>query len=370
VTLRRRAALAEPVQRAARRLKQCETAIALLDRARPLNLPAERARLVLAYQGGKKSSLELEYAPCPELSDVRRTLDAVSHSLEPREVEPALLLGRVDELRLEAELAEHVGKPSFLALAARRFPLPENDARLRQVAQGWLGDRAGPLDPREPEPTHLTDDASDPNSLLSLISRRVFAERLPVRVEVDAGLVALAAVAEGLVRVRAGARLSARVGGRIALHEVEGHLLPRVAGQKLGGVFLAGSVRASEDEEGRALLLEERAGLLDASRRAELGRRYLAAASVRQGADFAETCQLLLDTGADVPSAVELGCRVHRGGGLGRELVYLAGYERVKSVLEQQPQLEALQRSGRVSLAAAAALRDSLIELDDDRNVI
>jgi hypothetical protein len=354
VTLDRRVALPEPARRAARSLKQCETATALLDRVRPLNLQAERARLTLAYAGGQRPPLELTYAAPAQLADVRRALDEASHSFDPREVEQALLLERADELRLEAELAEHVGQADFKALAARRFALPEDDSRLRQLARAELVPRPSPLAPSEPR--HLSDDDRDPDSLLSQISRRVFAQRLPVRVELDAGLVALAAVADGLVRVRSGMLLSACVSRRIALHEVEGHLLPRQAGAQLGGVFLAGSAHTSETEEGRALLLEERAGLLDAARRAELCRRYLAATSVRDGAEFWDTCELLLETGADVAAAVELGCRVHRGGGLGRELVYLAGYERVKAALATDPWLERVLASGRVSLEAARRL--------------
>ncbi len=49
MTLHRRVALPEPARRAARRLKQCETATALLDRVRPLNLPTERARKLWAH---------------------------------------------------------------------------------------------------------------------------------------------------------------------------------------------------------------------------------------------------------------------------------------------------------------------------------
>ncbi|HKY41189.1 MAG TPA: tyrosine/phenylalanine carboxypeptidase domain-containing protein [Polyangiaceae bacterium] len=360
MTLRRRAALTEPVLRAARGLKHCEMATALLDRVRPLNLPAERARLTAAYTGGRRPPLELAYAARPELGDVRRALDEATRSLDPREVEQALLLERADELRLEAELAEHVGQADFKALAARRFALPGDDARLRQLAHAGLPEMASGGDSASVEPTHLSDDDRDPDSLLSQISRRVFAQRLPVRVELDAGLVALAAVADGLVRVRSGMLLSARVSRRIALHEVEGHLLPRQAGAELGGVFHAGSAHTSETEEGRALLLEERAGLLDAARKAELCRRYLAAASVRDGAEFWETCELLLEAGADLAAAVELTCRVHRGGGLGRELVYLAGYERVKAAFATDPWLERVLASGRVSLDAARRLWDLL----------
>jgi hypothetical protein len=174
---------------------------------------------------------------------------------------------------------------------------------------------------------------------------------------VDPQLVALAAVAEGVVRVRGGARLSAAVSRRIALHEVEGHLLPRLHGQALGGVFSAGSAGATEDEEGRALLLEERAGLLDSARRRELAQRYLAAVSVRQGGAPWDTIELLLEYGSSDERAIELACRVERGGGLGRELVYLVGYARVRAALAAEPQLEALQGAGRVSLLAARRLQ-------------
>jgi hypothetical protein len=354
VTLDRRVALPEPARRAARRLKQCETATALLDRVRPLNLPAERARLTAGYSAGRRPPPELAYAPRPDLTEVRRTLDEACLSFDAREVEQALLLERAGELRLEAELAEQLGQADFKALAARRFPLPDDDLRLRQLARAELEPR--PLPATLSEPTHLSDDDRDPLSLLSQISRRVFAQRLPVRIEVDAGLVALAAVADGLVRVRSGMLLTAGVGRRIALHEVEGHLLPRQAAAALGGVFLAGSANTSETEEGRALLLEERAGLLDAARKTELCRRYLAAASVRDGAEFWETCQLLHEAGAHVSDAVELACRVHRGGGLGRELVYLSGFEGVKAALSVEPWLERVLASGRVSLDAARRL--------------
>jgi hypothetical protein len=207
--------------------------------------------------------------------------------------------------------------------------------------------------------------------LWSQLTARLEAARLAVRVEVVPGLVALAAVADSVVRLRAGARLSAGVSERIALHEVEGHVRPRQAAKRLGGVWLAGSARASEDEEGRAVWLEERARLLSPARRAELGLRYLAAESVRGGASFHDTVLLLLSHGSSAESAIELGCRVHRGGGLGRELLYLSGLQRVTSAFAARAELDALLSHGRVSLEAAAQLLDAgSVELDDDGDVV
>jgi hypothetical protein len=369
VSPRRRYPLAEPVALAARQLKQCETELALLDRTRPRDLPAERARLAAACSAGHYPPVMFEYQAAPELSAVRHNLERLRRLLSEDELEPKLLRERAGELELEAQLVEAVGTPAFRALAARRFVLPSDRLELHEAALRCLD--AAQDAPASSSSEHFSDDKHDPLSLWSLLVRRVEGERLPVRIEVMPGLVSLAAVADGVVRVRAGARLSRRVAERIALHEIEGHVRPRLTGQQLGGVFLAGSVGATEDEEGRAILLEERAGLLATGRRRELGLRYLAAESVRDGADFWHTVRLLVELGSSVLAAVELGCRVHRGGGLARELVYLAGYRSVAGALSARPELEALLASGRVSCAAAASLLDAgSVELDDDGNMV
>lgn len=386
MNLRRRRPLSEAAAGAAERLKRCEGAIALLDRARPINLQAELQRLREGFRVGKRPTLALSYASPAQLTEARRSLAELPSSLDPNDTEERLLRERAEELDLEAQLAEHVGTPAFRQLAGLRFPIPPSHQELRRAALELLADHLGTAGPErhqgEPaavsasasgvpsERLHQSDDPGDPDSLFSLISQLISAERLPVRVELDGGLVALAAVAEGVVRVRTGAKLTRSVGRRIALHEVGGHLAPRISGAVLGGVFAAAAARASDDEEGRATLLEERAQLLSGERKAELARRYLVATSVREGADFWQSVDVLLASGSETDPALELACRAHRGGGLGRELVYWSGYQRVKAALAARPEVETVLRAGRVSLAAAAELLSSSVELDDDRNVI
>jgi hypothetical protein len=370
VTLRRCQPLADDVAAVAGRLKQIEATVALLDRVRPLNLTSELVRLTRGFEAGQRLQPAFEYAPRAQLANVRHELSELANGLDAQDTEQRLLAERARELELEAALAEHVAEPTFAELARERFPLSEQPEATAKLAAHFLSAQFAASPAENSGILHDSSDTRDPHSLWSELSRRLHAERFNVRIEVVVGLVSLAAVADGVVRVRAGARLSAPTAQRIALHEVEGHVRPRVTGQQLGGVFVAGSARASEDEEGRAILLEERAGLLDAGRRQELARRYLAAESVRTGGEFWDTVTLLGQRGATLASAVELAIRVHRGGGLGRELIYLVGYHRVAVALGRRPELERVLVSGRVTIAAAEALLRGSIELDDDRNVI
>lgn len=367
MSVRRRRSLAAPVARAALALRRAEAAISLLDRVRPRGLGGELSRLQLAFESGRRVPPALRYGEPASLAGVRRELDEINAACSAGPLELRLLGERAAELALEAALAEHVGMPGFSALSAQRFPLPPDAERVESLARQLL---SGPEPAAESGALHRSDDRGDPHSLWSQLSRLLSQARWAVRIEVVPGLVSLAAVADGVVRVRAGARLTERVARRIALHEVEGHVRPRVVGQALGGAFTAGTARASEDEEGRAIWLEERAGLLDAGRLRELARRYLAAASVRRGASLWDTVELVHETGASIAASIELACRVHRGGGLARELVYFTGFLRAARELASRPELGEVQASGRVSLEAAALLLGDSVELDDHGDVV
>jgi hypothetical protein len=140
---------------------------------------------------------------------------------------------------------------------------------------------------------------------------------------------------------------------------VEGHALPRARarGETLG-LFRLGTRGGSDDEEGRALLCEDRSALFGPVRKREVGLRHLAALSVRDGASWVETVRMLSALGAPLRAAVTIASRVHRGGGLARELVYLPALSRVRRGLETSPDLERWLERGRVSLAAARVMSD------------
>ena len=336
-------------------LARAESSIALIERARPLNFASEQVRLGEAWRLGRVTAPAFEYAPVPELAALRCALDAVVERVRTGDAWGGIYADRAHELGLEARAAEAVGTRAFAERAAARFP--EDTTASGRTASGWSAAWLREDPGQEPERPHISDDERDPNSLVACMRRAVGERRLAVRVIVSAELPTLAATAPGIVFVRARQAHGETEARRIVVHEIEGHVLPRAraAAEELG-LFVLGTAGGSDDQEGRALLLEERSGTLDARRRAALGRRHAAARALRQGADWVETVRLLIELGSAPAEAVDLASRIHRGGGLGREIVYLPALCRVQAAAEQEPWLLSWLERGSISVAAARQL--------------
>ncbi|MET0410149.1 MAG: tyrosine/phenylalanine carboxypeptidase domain-containing protein [Polyangiaceae bacterium] len=339
-------------------LAHAEARIALLSRCQPENAGAERQRLLAAHRRGDALVPEYRYAPPPDLSELARGLVHAAAALERGDVLARLYAERCRELQLEAELAGCVGQPGFAALARRRFSAGrgEDAERAATLADAWT--RALPAAPT-PELTYRSDDTHEPRSLLSCLARRLGELRLACRLIVDERLSALAATGDAVIHVKAGVWLGARQAERITAHEVEAHALPRErARSEACGLLRVGSAHAVEDEEGRALLIEERGGWLDAERRRTLGLRHECASALAGGADWTECLRQLARRGCSAEAGLGLMERVGRGGGLCRELVYLPAWCRLSRELAREPELERWLERGRVSLAAARVLRE------------
>ncbi len=321
----------------------------LIGAVTPKNADSELARLDAAYARADATMPRWEYEPrdVAALEDALRTLARAADDWD----EPArsLYSARIDEMALEVALVRSVGTPAFARLASRRF----GDACA--LSPEWHDASAS-------EPGELvSSDGADPRSLLSRIRAELGAHRAPFRVELVRNLGSLAATGERTVYVAAGRTLGARAARRIAIHEVRGHVLPRVRAATLHPIFALGTARGSDDQEGLALLHEERAELFDGARRAELSRRHFATTSMRAGADFAEVVRALTERGTRSSDAVQVAARVFRGSrgrtpGLGRESVYLTSFSRVRSHLAKHPHDERLIASGQVAVSALSAL--------------
>lgn len=339
-----------------RMFASAERATALLERCRPLNAVSEQERLYEAWERGERAQPAWIFAAPPDLGRYRAGLETVAERGAESGPWGALYAARARELALEAAAAECVARPDFSLRAAARFAVDagEHGARAEAWARAWTAEAPAPTS----EHTIASDDERDPQSLFSAMRRAVGERRLPFRVVLSADLPSAAATGDGVILVRSKIFVRPLDVQRIVVHEVEGHALPRHRARSKQGLYRVGSAQGSDDEEGRALVLEKRAGCLDATRRAELARRHLAALAVRDGADWIGCVDLLLDSGASLRSALDLASRVERGGGLGREIVYLTALSRVEQALDLDPELETWMEHGRISAAAGRALRD------------
>jgi hypothetical protein len=344
-----------PISGLDRLLAAVERATALLERCRPVNAASETERVAESWASGESIAPDFQYRPRPDLAPTLRALEVVIAALSDQDPWESLYRGRARELLQEASMVDAIGMPEFAARAALRFPIDRSRDGVRAdgVADAWVS-----LSPVVGGERIVSDDAGDPRSLVRQIGLLAGALRLPVRISTSRDMACAAATGDGFIVVRTGVSHSAEAGRRIALHEVYAHALPRArAARESIGLFAVGTASASDDEEGRAVLIEERHALLDDARRRELAARHIAATSVREGADFVGTVRVLIDRGIAVRDAVFVAARVHRGGGLARELVYLPAFFRVRGAFAEEPLLEAWLERGRLSIAAARSLR-------------
>lgn len=334
-------------------LSRAERKIALIDRSRPKNLESEASRALAAWARGEPRNPAWAYAPPAELGEVREKLDIIGAALDVGDDLARLYAERARELGLEAELAESVGTTRFRELATRRYGHPLDASPSYARAKVWATLEPGLRRAKR----FRSDDATRSESLLSLMQQGVRELGLPFGVVVRNDLTSAAAISEDAILIQADLELSEREARRIAIHELHGHALPRVRARREPlGLMRVGSARGADEEEGRALLMERRHGLFSIERQVELGRRHLAAWAVAEGADWVETVRSLTLLGTELDAAMSLASRVHRGGGLARERVYLPALLHLEDVFDDDPELEGWLERGRVSVAAARTL--------------
>jgi hypothetical protein len=264
-----------------------------------------------------------------------------------------VLAARAEELAFHTHLATLAGSPRLAeALASRRF----DDVQARALAEEWAEER--------PAREARSRRSSGPGATLEVALRdRLRALRIDWPVIVRPQMAALAATGEGFVAVTEGRAIGEETLERTVVHEIEGHVRPRVeaarSGHPLAGIGSAGGPLA---QEGWAVLCEERTGLLTPTRRHELAWRYLACARMLAGEGFVAVRRALEDEAAFLPeAALALAERVFRGShgvapGLGRESAYLVYYVRIREHLAQDPDAEAHYRAAEITPEACRAL--------------
>jgi hypothetical protein len=294
--------------------------------------------------------------------ELLRALAAAEHTLDRGAETPidALYLERVRELTLEATLCTSAGPETIGPLARQRFaPDPRATRAASELARVWLEEPWAP-----PSGATVVSDDPDPRSLLSRMRSAVGDLRLPFSVVAQPSLAPLAATGEHVILVAPGRLVHDEDARRTVLHEIEGHARPRARSQRSSLALLrGGTARGVDHQEGRALLLEERAGFLGPRRKRQLAARHRAVEAMVEGASFTDVALDLVNAhDLEASEAVVVAERVFRGSdgrrpGLGRERVYLESFVRVRDHLATRPEDEDVLAAGQVAVDAIAALR-------------
>lgn len=339
-----------------RLLLTIESRIALLNRCRPLNMVAERSRLLDELERERSPSPQWVYDQPPEFAPTLHLLARLQRHLPEQVPFSDLWVAKVEELHLEAELAESVGQPRFAALARRRYPNgadPHCDNANALAARWSLS-----LPPEKAETRIRTDNARDSRSLLRVLEAELERLNLNFRLSVSSSLQSNAATGQNVIVVASDRWLNPQSARRIALHEIHGHAIPRLrASNQVHGLLLAGAAGSNEQEEGRALLIEQHLGLLDQERRLELGLRHQLATLGSAGNSWIESVRHAHQVLGCWSQAVDMASRTHRGGGLFRESCYLVEFFRLQNALTTDPDLERWLSAGRTTIQCARRLR-------------
>ena len=275
-------------------------------------------------------------------------------------VAEALYREKLDEVELDLMLLDALGRPRAVrTLAARRYgtgsrmvTAEHGEISLAQCARVLL-DRVEP----HSEPKVLAADGT-PDSLGNLVRALAGSIGLAIEVRVEPRLASGAAAGEHTVFLasRQFGRVEAQ---RLAVHEVLGHLVAAHNGRKQAlRIFEWGTAESFADQEGVALYLEAKHGVMDATRMRVLAGRVIATDMMHAGASFSETAHTLHRVESFSPiEAIGMAERAYRGGGVARDASYLLGYLRVSHAIGSGAVTLDELRAGRLSVTAVPAMR-------------
>jgi len=343
------------------RLRRIASVAKLLPALTARHGRSERLRLVRALETGERMEPQLAAEPQRVPRSVWRDLDE-ARVLAPQSEAAELHFARLDELELELTLMEVLGEPRRVRpMAARLYGTGDRPVRyegeamrLAEAAERILETVHGQAEP----PSLPAAGEGSAAALMHAVAERA---GLRIEVEVEPRLVANAAAGERTLFL-AERRFGAREARRLAAHEILGHLVAAANGRAQPLALLSvGTADAFTDQEGLALALEERAGLMSDHRKRTLAARVWVTDRMHAGATFESAVRhLASELSFSASEAVALGERAWRGGGVARDAAYLFGWLRIREALDEGRATIDELRLGRVSLAALPTLRRML----------
>jgi len=345
-------------------LREASHRVRMIAATTPIDLAGHLEHLHQQWQAGRQIAPQFDYPPRQDRSEIINHFHHLAEALEREGPLGGIYANRAREIAMEAAVCSAVGTPALRVFARQRFCRRDQfDAAADVLARSWIDEPFSPSS-SESETLVRSDDPRDPRSLLLRLREEMGRRKIPFRVVVARDSSALAATGDAFVQIAQHRLMSLEDVERTVLHEIEGHVLPRCrANTQNLGIFALGTRYGVDDQEGRALCLERRAGYLSQPRRRELAFRHTAARMLEEGAEFVEIARGLLERGALLADALRMTARICRGGGLGREVVYLPAFLRVDAALGNDPTIDDVLGAGRVAIEAAEVLRPFVGEM-------
>lgn len=347
-----RRAIVKAVTDVDRQLAQVASAFDLLL----LVTPANASRAFRAFARRKASSPPLfRYRPLDvDPVDLKRALYRVPINRVEDPTLAAIFREKQRELSLELDLLSDRLTPRFLHTGAALY----GDIEPSMLAEANLLLETLPSSRGTGNRRTMDSQAFAAAAQLEVDRYRTIDPTIGATVEIRDDITSLM-VSRGRLLVGSEMRIPARRAEALIQHEVGTHIVTywNGAAQRLR-LLATGLAGHDELQEGLAVLAEYLVAGLTPARLRVLAARVVAAQSVVSGAEFIDTYRLLADGhGFSQRAAFQIATRVHRGGGLIKDAVYLRGLQRVVTYLAEGGRLDTLL-VGKIAVKHVAVIEE------------
>lgn len=273
---------------------------------------------------GAETAPDLLYRPLTfEPDPLRRALFALPVEEVEDPVVAELLREKRDEMAVQIQMMLDRETPQFLGGSVRLYGAPDED--LVELARDLLA--ALPSDGRRSGQAVVGSTAFAARARAELDHYATQWDGFDATVEVRHDIPGSLMVSSGQLLVGGEASVPEDRVDALLAHEVGTHVVTYYNGAVQPLRILRHGLAGYEGlQEGIAVLSEWLVGGLTAGRMRTLGARVLAARALVDGSDLVETVRLLRDeAGLSLRGAFGVAVRVHRGGGLTKDMIYLRG---------------------------------------------
>lgn len=328
----------DAVSRADRAMDEVAQSFDFLLAVTPINADAAWAQF---KEGGYHRAPNFLYRPLTAAPDTQKKA-LFSIALDHFEDPVLTLLYREKQQELDLQLSMLASRETRRFVELGRALYGSVEPALLAVAQSIL-DATAKTASRKPVEPDTADHAFVERKAQAMIATYAsqydaFTATIETRDDLPAGLM----VTNGRLLISRSTAMARQRVEALLSHEVGVHLLTYYNGSAQGlRLFRSGLAGYEGAQEGLAVLAEYLAGGMTIARLRLIAARVVACAAMLDGASFQDNFRLLTkDLGFAHQPAFNLALRVHRGGGLAKDAIYLRGLLEILKHLEGGGALE------------------------------